>query len=273
MIEFSFSARSTPSRKCSSFRDDPRPTCRTTPSPSRLRFAARAGSAWSARSCSRSSPSSSFPWSLDPEPRRDRAEPVLSIPPKDDAPPLTAARPLRPCPPRARPPRASGGTADDPPPRRPRAPAPVERRRRPSSRRPRRRRPRAGRGHDAGPAGAEARRASPSRSAPSGTTRSSRRRARSSNAAKIAHYTERLDGSGGELTRLRAGPFPTREAADKAAAQLKRAGLDVARGAAAVRRLQPARFAPTVSGAGAGHSARAKRIHYRGVTNPGLRDA
>jgi DedD protein len=45
-------------------------------------------------------------------------------------------------------------------------------------------------------------------------------------AAKIVHYTERLDGSGGELTRLRAGPFPTREAADKAAAQLKRAGFE-----------------------------------------------
>lgn len=45
-------------------------------------------------------------------------------------------------------------------------------------------------------------------------------------AARLAHYTERLDGSSGELTRLRAGPFPTREAAERAAAQLKRAGLE-----------------------------------------------
>jgi len=45
-------------------------------------------------------------------------------------------------------------------------------------------------------------------------------------AARLAHYTERLDGSSGELTRLRAGPFPTREAAERAAVQLKRAGLE-----------------------------------------------
>ncbi len=46
-------------------------------------------------------------------------------------------------------------------------------------------------------------------------------------AARLAHYTERIEGASGELTRLRAGPFPTREAADRAAAQLKGAGLDV----------------------------------------------
>jgi DedD protein len=45
-------------------------------------------------------------------------------------------------------------------------------------------------------------------------------------AAKVKHYTERLATSSGDLTRLRAGPYPTREAADKALAQLKRSGLD-----------------------------------------------
>jgi DedD protein len=45
-------------------------------------------------------------------------------------------------------------------------------------------------------------------------------------AAKVKHYTERLSTSSGELTRLRAGPYPTREAADKAAVQLKRAGVE-----------------------------------------------
>ena len=45
-------------------------------------------------------------------------------------------------------------------------------------------------------------------------------------AAKVTHYTERLDAQGGALTRLRAGPFPTREAAEGAQATLKRAGLD-----------------------------------------------
>ena len=43
-------------------------------------------------------------------------------------------------------------------------------------------------------------------------------------AAKITHFTEHLAGS--DLTRLRAGPYKTREAADKAAAAIKTAGLD-----------------------------------------------
>jgi len=45
-------------------------------------------------------------------------------------------------------------------------------------------------------------------------------------AAKVVHFTERLESQGGPLTRLRAGPFPTREAAESAQATLKRAGLD-----------------------------------------------
>ena len=45
-------------------------------------------------------------------------------------------------------------------------------------------------------------------------------------AAKVIHFTERLDSQGGPLTRLRAGPFPTREAAESAQATLKRAGLE-----------------------------------------------
>jgi DedD protein len=45
-------------------------------------------------------------------------------------------------------------------------------------------------------------------------------------AAGVVHYTERLDAQSGALTRLRAGPFPTREAAEGALAKLKRASLD-----------------------------------------------
>ena len=41
-------------------------------------------------------------------------------------------------------------------------------------------------------------------------------------AAGIPHYTEHLDNG---LTRLRAGPFPTRQAADAASAKLKEGGL------------------------------------------------
>jgi DedD protein len=45
-------------------------------------------------------------------------------------------------------------------------------------------------------------------------------------AARIAHYVERRDTQSGELTRLRAGPFPTREAAERALAEVKAVALD-----------------------------------------------
>ena len=45
-------------------------------------------------------------------------------------------------------------------------------------------------------------------------------------AAGVTHYTERLESAAGPLTRLRAGPFPTREAAESALAKLKRSALD-----------------------------------------------
>jgi len=45
-------------------------------------------------------------------------------------------------------------------------------------------------------------------------------------AARVPHYTERIDAEGGALTRLRAGPYPTREAAEKAAVAIKKAGND-----------------------------------------------
>ena len=45
-------------------------------------------------------------------------------------------------------------------------------------------------------------------------------------AAKVPHYTERMEAKAGPLTRLRAGPFKTREAAESALAQLKLAALD-----------------------------------------------
>ena len=42
-------------------------------------------------------------------------------------------------------------------------------------------------------------------------------------AAKIPHYTEAVAGN---LTRVRAGPFPSREAAEEAATKLKGLGLE-----------------------------------------------
>ncbi|HET7401035.1 MAG TPA: SPOR domain-containing protein [Usitatibacter sp.] len=45
-------------------------------------------------------------------------------------------------------------------------------------------------------------------------------------AAGVVHYTERIDSGGAPVTRLRAGPFPTREAAESARATLHQASLD-----------------------------------------------
>ncbi len=45
-------------------------------------------------------------------------------------------------------------------------------------------------------------------------------------AAGISHFVERRDTPGGALNRLRAGPYPTREAAEKALAAVKAASLD-----------------------------------------------
>jgi DedD protein len=42
----------------------------------------------------------------------------------------------------------------------------------------------------------------------------------------VETYTEVVSTKTGDVTRVRAGPFATREAAEKARAQLKEAGLD-----------------------------------------------
>ncbi|HXN16429.1 MAG TPA: SPOR domain-containing protein [Usitatibacter sp.] len=44
--------------------------------------------------------------------------------------------------------------------------------------------------------------------------------------AGIAHYIERLESNSGALTRLRAGPFATREAGESALASIRGAGLE-----------------------------------------------
>ena len=89
-------------------------------------------------------------------------------------------------------------------------------------------------------------RASRSRWAPSATRRSSRRRAKSSPPRGVVHYIERLDIPGGALTRLRAGPFPTREAAGRRRGRLKRARPRRQGGAAAMRPIEvPAPSAPS----------------------------
>ena len=158
------------------------------------------------------------PMVLDPEPRRDRAEPLLAIPPKEGAPPLAAAAP----PPA---PAEAARAAPEPPP----APQPAP----------------AAQAAGAPVAAAPKEPAKPAAKATGarkdaaprlvgfavqvGAFRDDAKLAHARGkvaGAKLPHYTERLEGNAGGLTRLRAGPFATREAAEKAAAQLKRADLD-----------------------------------------------
>lgn len=148
------------------------------------------------------------PMVLDPEPRRDRAEPLLAIPPKEGAPPLAAVAPppgpaaVAPATVAAVAPAAPVTAAPKEPPK-PAAKAPEPRK-------------------DATPRLVGF-------AVQVGAFRDDAKLAHARGkvaGAKLPHYTERLEGNAGGLTRLRAGPFPTREAAEKAAAQLKRADLD-----------------------------------------------
>jgi len=128
------------------------------------------------------------PMLLDSEPHREAAEPSMQIPSPDKAPPLPPPRPRPPSP--AQPP----------------TPAPPQ----------------------TTPAQAGAQSPLQGFAVQVGAYRDektlSEARAKLA-AAGLAHYTERLEGSQG-LTRLRAGPFPTREAAEKARAALKGSALD-----------------------------------------------
>jgi DedD protein len=130
------------------------------------------------------------PMVLDSEPRPARNEPALSIPPKDNPPPLPRAAP--PAVP-VEPPKAASVTPE--PAAKP-VPAPAPK--------------------------------LEGFAVQVGAFRDEEklRQARDKLvAAGIVHYTERLESPGGALTRLRAGPFPTREAADAAAATLRGAAL------------------------------------------------
>ena len=136
------------------------------------------------------------PMVLDPEPSPTRPEPSLAIPPRDKVAPLPPV-PVEP-PPAA--PQPAAPVAAKPPPAQPAAKAPAA--------------------AVAKPAGFAVQ---------VGAFRDEALlfQAREKLAATgVAHYTERLDAQGGGLTRLRAGPFPTREAAEAALAKIKLGALD-----------------------------------------------
>lgn len=137
-----------------------------------------------------------IPMILDSEPRPQRTEPSLAIPPKENVAPLPAPTPAKaePAPPKPQPapppPPAKVEPVVKPPPAPAPAPAPKLE----------------GFAVQVGAFRDDA--------------RLQQARARLE-AAGIAHYTERIDATGGAMTRLRAGPFPTREAAEKARAKLQ----------------------------------------------------
>src|SRR5260221_5765989 len=145
------------------------------------------------------------PMILDSEPRPARNESALDIPAKENAPPLPAPTKIQPAvvPEPAAAPAQPAGT----PPKAATAPAPVP----------------------------------PPKATPADNPRleafavqvgafkddDKLKQAREKLAAAgIRHYVERRDTAAGELRRLRAGPFPTREAAEKALAAVKAASLD-----------------------------------------------
>jgi DedD protein len=151
------------------------------------------------------------PMILDPEPRQDKKDPVLAIPPKDSAPPLPApaAKGIEPAPAAVEPAKAEPTKAE---------PAKAE----PAKAEP----PKASQPAPAQPPQAA--------SAPkldgfalqvgAFADEEKLRVARAKlSAARIPHFTERLPSG---LTRLRAGPYKTREEADKAVAAVKAAGLE-----------------------------------------------
>jgi len=182
------------------------------------------------------------PMALDPEPRRDRPEPALAIPPKE-VPPVAAAPAPAPAP------------VDTTKPAEP-APAPDAKPAEPTQAPPARPEPAPANPVETAavkavepkaaefkaplvptkPAATAASKAEPA-AAPKlegfavqvGAFREDAKLQQARDklkSARIAHYTERIAVEGGTLTRLRAGPFPTREAAEKAAVSMKKAGVE-----------------------------------------------
>jgi DedD protein len=146
------------------------------------------------------------PMILDNEPRPSRSQPSLAIPSKENAPPLPAPFPAAapaPAPAPAAPPRVAQSAPAAPPSASGEVVVPPK------------------------PAGTDRQ---ANRSVPLegfavqvGAFREEERlkQARAKlEAARIPHYIERVEASGGAITRLRAGPFATREAADAARAKL-----------------------------------------------------
>ena len=147
------------------------------------------------------------PMVLDPEPRQQRVEPALAIPPRDNPPPLAPVS-------------AISEPVAAPEPRQAVEPRPAELKAAPEE-------PPAASQPDVKTATAAPKLEGFAVQVGAFKEDAKLSQARDKlSAARLSHYTERLRTASGDLTRLRAGPYPTREAAEKAAAEVKRLGLD-----------------------------------------------
>lgn len=177
------------------------------------------------------------PMLLDPEPRQEKKDPVLAIPPKDGAAPLPAPAPAKAATPAPAPIEAKPSLADttksSTPPKAAEAPK-VEVAK--VAETP----PKAAEPAKPAPAPAKAveapKAAEPAKAAAApklegfaiqvgafGDEEKLRQAREKLAAARVTHFIERLPSG---LTRLRAGPYKTREEAERATAGVKAAGLD-----------------------------------------------
>jgi DedD protein len=184
------------------------------------------------------------PMLLDSEPRKQSDGPVLAIPPKVDAPPLPAPPKATPAEPPKDAPKAPVKTAEvKAAPPSSAAPQPVKAAPPAKAGTPAKTDPKVAEAKVLEPSGSKppapppAPPAPPPAAAPKlegfavqvGAFRDEAKLDQARQkllAAKVPHYTERLEAKAGPLTRLRAGPFPTREAAETAVSTLKRAALE-----------------------------------------------
>jgi DedD protein len=180
------------------------------------------------------------PMVLDPEPRRERPEPALAIPDRNAAPVVAPPVPAVPEP--AKRAEAAGTPeakpAESPKPDEPTRPGPAKA---PETAAVKSVEPKAAEFKSDPKAPPEAKPTPAPKAEPAATPRlegfavqvgafredAKLQQARDKlKAARVPHYTERIDADGGALTRLRAGPYPTREAAEKAAVAIKKAGVE-----------------------------------------------
>jgi DedD protein len=176
------------------------------------------------------------PMLLDPEPRRERVEPMLAIPPREGAPPLPAAPKPPAAAPSAAPAKPVPGTDAAPPAGAAEAPPAVPERSATEARKTVE--PKASEFRKPPPKSVAAK-PEPAKVDPPKTEaprlegfavqvgafkdEEKLRQAREKlTAAGISHFIDRQP----DFTRLRAGPFPTREAAESALAGIKRTGLN-----------------------------------------------